>query len=164
MDEESELRRAKWLLLGIVIFLVSGCISYRELLYYVTGHNAQGQITKTYESVRRSRGRETISRVVEYSFSEPDGTQRSGSDDLARDWPIPVDGKVMIRYTPGSDGSSRISGHVNWVGPILFAISLVLVIVFLVKLLIEASQATRELRRGPRRRRKRKRYTPPRDY
>jgi hypothetical protein len=164
MDEESELRRAKWLLAGLVIFIVSGIISYRELTYFVMGRNANAHITKAYETVRRSRGGETISLSIDYEFTESDGTKRTGSDTVARNWPLPDDGVILVRYTPGTDGNSRISGQVNWVGPILFVISLVVVIVFFVKLMIEARQATRELSRGPRRRRKRKRYSPPQDY
>jgi hypothetical protein len=164
MDEESELRRAKWLIFGIVIFLVSGFFSYRELVYAISGKETRGEITKTYLTEERRRGGTTTVRTVEYSFTEANGTQRTGTDTVSTTWPVPADRRISIRYTPGADGNSRLSGQANWIALVLFGISAIVVIVFFVKLMIEATQATRELNRGPRRRKKKKRYSPPRDY
>jgi hypothetical protein len=82
MDQENEIARGKWLLLGAGLFLVSGCISYDEIAYFVNGQDAEATITKVYES----RSRWGTSLTVEYTFSEPDGTPRKGMNAAPRDW------------------------------------------------------------------------------
>ena len=51
-------------------------------------------------------------------------------------------GKVAIQYTAGADGSSRLAGHVNWVGLTLFALSLGAMGMFGFRLWREAAEAT----------------------
>lgn len=151
MDSDSELARAKWLLIAGAIFLVSGCVSWGEVVYLLFGRDAQADVTKAYEVTRRGRfgvgGRTRL--TVEYSFSEPDGTRRTGTDTVPTDWFDQPGGKVEVRYTAGANGSSRLAGHVNWVGLGFFGLSVGLLGFFGFRLWREASDATRD--RKPRR-------------
>ena len=79
MDSENELARAKWLLLSIGLFLITGCMSWGEFMYLVAGNDAQAEVVKAFETTRRGRTRLT----VEYTFSEPDGTRRKGTDTVS---------------------------------------------------------------------------------
>jgi hypothetical protein len=144
MSDENELARAKWLLIGVVVLLVSGCISYGEIAYYFNGQDAEADITKVYES-RGRRGR--VYQTVEYAFAEPNGTQRKGMASVSTDWPVPRNNKVAVRYTPGADGDSRLSGHVNWIGLALFAVSAGCVAVFVIRLLIEGANEPKPRRK-----------------
>jgi hypothetical protein len=140
MDTAHEIARLKGLLTSTVLFLVSGCLSWTEMAYFIMGQDTQASVIKTYEVKRRWGKRQ----VVDYQFTEPGGTNRRGSDTVSRDWKVPPDGKVPIRYTAGSDGNSRLTGNVNWVGLILFAVSLASIGWFVFRLWREASEATRE--------------------
>jgi hypothetical protein len=146
MDSESELARAKWLLIFIALFFISGCMSWGEMMYLIVGKDAEARIAKVYESTRR--GRFGLARgtylTVEYSFMESDGTQRTGMDSVALDWPVPESGKVRVRYRAGADGESRLAGHVNWGALALFGVSFGFVGFFAFRLWREASDATRE--------------------
>jgi hypothetical protein len=146
MSDENELARAKWFLLGLLVFLVSGCISYGEVAYFLNGRDADADVTKVYES-RGRRG--STSLTVEYAFVEPDGTRRKGMESVLTDWPVPANGKVGVRYTAGEDGSSRFSGRVRWLGLGLFAVSAGVVVLCAVRLLIEGASEP-----APRRKRK----------
>ena len=143
-ENQNELARAKWLLLGIVLFLISGCMSYGEITYFLNGHDTEADITKTYESRGRRGG---TSLTVEYAFAEPGGTRRKGMSSVATDWSVPNNGKVPVRYTAGADGSSRLAGRVNWIGLGLFAVSVGCVGVFVVRLLREGAAEPEPRRR-----------------
>lgn len=125
MDAEHDLQKAKWLLIGIGLFLLGGCISWEEVMYLLRGRDAQATITKVFET----RGRTGNRLSVEYEFTESGVGQRRGNQTVSLDWPVPRDGKVMVRYTPGIDGDSRLSGHVRWLGLLLFFGSLVFVVI-----------------------------------
>lgn len=141
----NELGRAKWLLLSALIFLMSACVSWGEVVYLVVGQHAQGRVERAYEVTRRSRlGLHSKRLVVEFTFTEGDGTRRKGSDTLSVDWPVPADGVVAIQYTAGVEGSSRVAGHVNWVALTIFTLSLLAMGGFGYHLWQEASEATRD--------------------
>ena len=121
MDGDNELARAKWLLISGLLFIVSLFLCYAEVVYLLNGRETQANVTKTYEVTKRGRfgiSRGT-NRVVEYAFAEPDGTRRTDSDTVSADTDIGQ--KVAVRYTPGANGRSRLAGHVNWFGVILFS-------------------------------------------
>ena len=122
MDNESELARAKWLLLGIVLFAVSIFIAYSEFAYLLFGHETQSTSAEIYTIDRRGRfglvrGKKT---VVEYEFTDNDGNRRKGRDEVSPDWGLSGGESVTVRYRPGATGSSRLAGHVNWLGLVLF--------------------------------------------
>ncbi|WP_020472813.1 hypothetical protein [Zavarzinella formosa] len=152
MDSDNETARAKWLLGAAVVFLASGCVSWNELIYLLGGRNTQANVEKVFEINRRGRfglggGRQL---TVEYAFTEPDGTKRTGTDTVPMDWPPPVNGKIPVQYTAGEKGSSRLAGHVGWIGVTLFALSAGSVAIFGYRLMREANDATsgRKSRRG----------------
>jgi hypothetical protein len=126
MDNESEIARAKWLLFAGGLFLVSCFLCYTELVYVVSGRQTQADITNAYEVDKRGRFGLTIGKklTIEYSFSEADGTRRTGSDTVRVDWLLPDTGTIPVRYTAGKDGRSRLAGHVNWIGIVIFAVSI----------------------------------------
>lgn len=145
MDNENELARAKWFLGCLVLFLLSGCLSYQELAYLINGHETQANITKVYES----RGRRGSTRLtVEYAFTEQNGKQRKAMDTVSTDWPVPANGKVAVQYTPGEDGSARLAGGVNWIGPGMFALSICVLGVIAVRLLLEGAKEPKPRRRS----------------
>jgi hypothetical protein len=67
----------------------------------------------------------------------------SAKDRSTADWELPSNGTAPVQYTPGSDGRSRLSGHVNWFGIVFFALFLVVLGVFEYRLWREASEATK---------------------
>jgi hypothetical protein len=130
MNSSNELAKAKWLLIAILIFLVSTYLCYAEVAYLVSGRETQANVTSVYEVTKR--GRFGINRGknlrIEYAFAEPDGTRRTDSVTTSTD--TIVGPTVPVRYTPGVNGRSRLSGHVNWLGIILFVGSLVAMGIF----------------------------------
>lgn len=137
MDSDSELARFKWLLFGAVLFLVSGCLSWGELVYLVSGRDGEATVTKVYEARRRFR----TTTYADYTFQDAEGNQRQ--DSAAMSDPPAVGGKLAVRYTNGKDGSSRPAGRPNWIGISLFAGSLVWIGVFGFRLFREAREETR---------------------
>ncbi len=144
MDQDFELGRAKWLGLFLVLLLVSCFISYSEVIYLFRGNNVQDfRITdvSTSETTKRL-GITTGERLlIDYEFIEPDGTHRTGQDHMSKDWVVPDNEMVAVRYTPGVNGTSRLAGHVNWLGIGFFIIALVAVGWFGYKLWREAREA-----------------------
>jgi hypothetical protein len=154
MDAEHEVGRAKWLLFCGLWFIVSAFISYNELIYLLRGRTTQATVLEAYQ-VERSRGRFGLSKelrlVVEYQFIDSAGNTRKESDEVSPDWGVPAKGTIAVSYTPGKDGRSRLAGHVNWLGPVLFGSSLVVIGIVARRLWKEASEAVQ----GPRHKRKR---------
>ena len=122
------------------LFLVSGCMSWGELMYLVFGKTADARLTKVYESTGRTRQYLT----VEYSFTEADGRQRTGMDTVSLDWPVPASSKVTVRYRTGEYGDSRLIGNTKWGVLALFGILFGLVAFFAIRLWLEASNAVSE--------------------
>jgi hypothetical protein len=142
MDQEFELGRAKWLGLFLLLLLVSCFISYEEVIYLIRGKNVQAKITDVTLETTKRLGITTGERVlVDYEFTEADGTHRTGRDFRSKDWEIPANEMVAIRYTPGVNGTSRFVGHVNWLGLGFFIFALASVGWFGYKLWREAKEA-----------------------
>jgi Protein of unknown function (DUF3592) len=143
MDAESESGRAKALLVAGVLFLASGFYAYSELMYLVRGSDTTATITEASKVTKR--GRFGVSRgqqiEIEYKFTDADGNNRTGTDRLDEDWPVPSDRKVAIRYRPGADGSSRVAGRIGWITLIIFGVCLTAVCVFGYRLWKEAHDA-----------------------
>lgn len=145
MDNDNELARAKQLFIAGIVFLVSCYIAYVELIYLVRGREIEADVTQVQEVVTRGRFRERRSLAVDYRFTEPDGTARTGSDTTATDWQRTP--KVAIQYTPGATGRSRFAGSMNVIGLIIFFGSLVWVAFNVYKLHREANEPIRPSRR-----------------
>jgi hypothetical protein len=153
MNGDSELRKAKWLFFSLAALVVSCCVSYHELVFFLRGQHAKGAVTKTYETILR--GRYGIERgralTVEYTYTDADGHLRSDSDTVPLDWSLPTDGSVTIQYLPGAEGQTRLAGHMNKGGIALFVVMCSVVAFFAYRLWREASDATRPAS-SPRRR------------
>jgi hypothetical protein len=144
MDQESELAKAKWLLGGILLFLVSGCFTYYEVNYWLRGTDGQATVLKVFES-RGRRGR--VSLTVEYEFTDAAGNRRKDQQSVSRDSDLPgTGGKIAIQYLPGADASSRLAGSNNYLFVGLFIVSLAFIAFGILKLVKEANDD------GPKRR------------
>lgn len=146
MDTNAETFRAKYLIVGVLLFLVSGCLTYTEANLYLRGNDGQANVVQAFET----RGRRGSTRLtVEYEFTDGEGNRRKEQSTVSRSTPVPgPGGKIAIRYTNGANGSSRLAGHVNWVGVVLFGVSLA-IIVFGIFVLMKEERATRPARRRP---------------
>lgn len=150
-DVSVEVARFKWLVVSAVIFLISACVSWGELVFLVFSRTTQAEVTRVYQVTLYGRGgSERRMTRVEYAFTEPDGTKRDGYDTVPTDWEVPAAGPVSVRYTPGADGSTRLAGHVNWLPVGVVVVSLGAMAVFVAILWREAIQANREWERRKR--------------
>jgi hypothetical protein len=144
---DDELRRAKLFLAGLVLLVVSCVFGYEELSYLFLGRETSATVTGVKEITTHGRTGEHTHREVEFTFVEPGGTRRTGSDRLDTSWTPPANGVIQVRYTPGADGRARLAGHVNWLGVGMFAVALCLVLFFGVRLWLQARAATRPRKR-----------------
>jgi hypothetical protein len=153
MDADNDIARVKWLLLGIVLFLIGGFLSYRELVYLIRGREVQARVVKAYEQEQHGRfGQVTGTKlVIEYAFTDAEGLSRKGDDEVGTDWPLPTSGSVSVTYTPGIDGVSRLTGHGNWIVLVLFGGALIYLAVAGYLFWREVSEAVKDLK--PRRKR-----------
>ena len=111
MDDASELRKAKWLIVAGLAFCVSGCLSFSELNYLARGRTVEAEIREVLDTERGRRNREVPVRLEKYTYREPDGTIRDADDVMAADWAPPGDpGTVPVEFIPGSEYSSRVAG------------------------------------------------------
>jgi hypothetical protein len=147
-----ELRRARWVFLGLVFFAISSYFVYREVVYLLTGRQTTATVTKVLKVTTTRRGVSRDHLEVHYQFTEPNGTPRTGHDTQGTEQVPPIGSPVAVQYTPGPEGHSRFSGRVDWIWLVLFFVSICVIGVFLVKLLLEAREATRP------RKKKRRRY------
>jgi hypothetical protein len=153
MNEDGEVRKAKWLFFSLIALLVSCCVSYHELVFFLRGQQAKGAVTKAYETILRGRFGSERGRAltVEYTYTDADGHMRSDSDTVPLDWSLSPDGSVAIQYLPGAEVQSRLAGHVNSGGIVLFVVMCSVVAFFAYRLWHEASEATRPARARGRR-------------
>jgi flagellar basal body-associated protein FliL len=143
----------KLLIVAIVVFLISACFSWSELVFLAFSRPAEAEVTKVAQ-VRDPnwlirRGNRAVTQV-EFTFTESDGTQRKGSDILPRDWDGPRQGPIAIRYIPGKDGSTRLAGHVKWTPLVIVVVTIGVMGVFVFFLWKEAKEANREWKRRKR--------------
>lgn len=112
-------RGLRWMIVGVVLvlaFVASACAGMEELTYLVAGQTAEADVTELSESTTRARRSGTVveqSLIVSYTFTEPDGTWRHATSKVDADWPLPDGGKVLVQYTPGEKGKSRLAGQSN---------------------------------------------------
>lgn len=120
-DQDHVVWKFKYALLFGMLFLVSIYYSWQELVYLIRGRLAQGTVTESYS---QSLGRygQNKSRVIEYRFAEDGGLQRKGGDTLSMEEQVPD--FVLVEYTPGENGRSRIKGHIRWLWLAIFGVSI----------------------------------------
>jgi hypothetical protein len=151
MDSDRDMDKTKWVLIAGGLFFVSCFMVWSELMYFLKGREAQATLTEAYEVDQRGRfGRSRGTRIeLEYRFTEPDGTQRTGSTSVSNDWTPPGNGIVTVQYTPGVKGRSRLQGQVNGFWLFVFFGSLTAVVVFFVMMSREAADLDRPSKRKP---------------
>jgi hypothetical protein len=153
MIDNNDLRQGRGFFAVLIFFIISCFFGYRELTYLILGKDASATVTKV-SVITTGRGtREHMYRQVAFSFVEPNGTQRTGEDNMSISWAPPSSGVVKVRYTPGTDGRARLAENVNWIGISMFAAAMGLLLFFGVRLWLEARAAT-----SPRKKTKRRRY------
>lgn len=118
MDEEEELKKFKWLLVAVIVFLISTYYSWQELKFLAWGETAQATVTNTFETSSGSRRSQPLL-AVEYSFTDSATGPRSERDDVPVDWPLP-EGPITVQYLPGVADSSRLEGRSSRAAVIIF--------------------------------------------
>jgi hypothetical protein len=136
-----ELRKVRFLLVCMVLLAVSGYFGFEEIAYFVNGKETSATVTKVTEVTRRG----SVSRQVEFMFTEPNGTPRTGEDTASAGWTPPAGGVIQVRYTPGANGRARFAGRVNWIGIGMFVVAIALCLFFGLRLLFQARSAVRRL-------------------
>jgi hypothetical protein len=146
--DESDMAKAKWVLIGAGLFFVSCFMVWSELMYLLKGKVATATLTEAYEVQQRGRfGSVRGSRIeLEYRFTEADGTPRAGSARVSTSWEPPP-GPLQVEYTPGANGRSRFKGDVNWFWVLIFFGSLIALIVFILMMAREARELDRPKKR-----------------
>jgi hypothetical protein len=125
MDADAEAAKLKWFLGAAIVFIVSAFISHGELAYLVGGRDADARITRVREIEESTRRGLQTRKVIEYEFTDNQGHRRRGSDKVDVDWPVPEGSTIKVQYRSGEDGPSRLAGHTNLVGPIVFVAALI---------------------------------------
>jgi hypothetical protein len=148
-----ELGKLKLLMAALMVWLVSGFFVYEELIYLVLGKDATATVTNVQPMTRRSRSGDHHYLKVDFSFTEANGTQRIGEDNMSTDWVPPSSNTLTVRYTPGISGRARIAGNVKWFGIALFVAAMCATFFFVLRLALASRPAP-----PPRRKKKRRRY------
>ena len=126
MDADAEAAKLKWFLGATIVFIVSAFISYGELAYLLRGHDADARITRVREIEESTRRGLQTRKVIEYEFTDNQGHRRRGSDKVDVDWPVPEGAStIKVQYRSGEDGPSRLAGHANLIGPVVFVVALI---------------------------------------
>lgn len=108
MDLEHETRQFKWMLAALLIFACSAFFSWREVKYAVLGKEVDARLVRIREWTERS-GRTTKQVwLIDYSFTDPPGTERRESDTLPITADTPMEKTLKVQYLPGSPGLSRL--------------------------------------------------------
>ena len=140
MDQESEVRRFKWILGSAAMFLLSGCYSYDELKYAMFGKHVDAHVLQKNEfNDARLRGPNVRMIAVKYQFAEAGGGIRSERDNVPLDWPFTAGDTVRVQYIPGVPDRSRLAGNNNLFPVAIFTVCLVLLGVSAFKLWREAT-------------------------
>ena len=125
MDTEEEVGRLKWLLIGGLVFLVSGCFSVGEMKYKMGAKEADAKVVSTQEVQERGRrGRVRNKLEVEYVFKDEKGSAYKGKQRVDDDSPIREGQTIRIEYLADK---SRIKGEDNmfWVYVFLASVAFV---------------------------------------
>ena len=146
MDEEEELRKFKWIITGIALFLIFGWFAAGEVRYLAFGETADARVTELFETKKSRRWSQYSMLAVRYTFTDGDGTTRAERDDVPPDWET-TDGSTLavgsttpVEYLPGVEGKSRLSGNGNTFALVIFLIAVLAIAAFGVWLWRHASE------------------------
>lgn len=121
MDVDEEAAKFKWVLRFGIGLLLSTFFAFGELKYFLFGKTVDATITKVERVESRSRrGGSNYWTEISYKFTDKEGHQRTGSDQMDENWSGPREGTIQITYRGGADGISRLAGHYNWFGLIMW--------------------------------------------
>ena len=99
----------KFLLAGIVIFIIATVQSCNETRYKIWGTTVQATSFTKREVEHHSRRGYYVDLLVQYQFDDA-GKVRKEEDSVSLDFAFPHPNAVTIQYIPGTE-DSRISGH-----------------------------------------------------
>lgn len=114
MDGDEEARKVKWLIRFGLGLIVTSFLAWGELTYAVFGKRADATVTKVEDAIGKYNKR--VGTHVSYQFVDDTGANRTGEDGMSLDWQPPSGGHIPVVYRAGTDGASRLAGHVNWIG------------------------------------------------
>ena len=118
--------RGAMFLFGIGYLFVCGYFFWQECSFQVYGSIAEATVTKVEERTNvRFGGRIRRTTYLTYSFDEPNGTHGTGGEEVPQDYPHTQGQRVMVLYTTGILGSSRINSGFNYVWILLFVAGVV---------------------------------------
>ena len=135
--------RFRLVLFSLIMLVITGYFSYVEMIYLLQSRSVRATVTRLSEMTERRRSSTLVYLQVEYAFAELTGTRQTGSGNQPLGWRPPADGTILMQYTPGEYGRSRIAGKVNVVVLVLFGCSFAVLTVFGSLLWLEARAATR---------------------
>lgn len=148
VDMDDEVAKFKWLLIGVIAFLISGYYSFSEVKFAIWGRTAEATVTRTYETTESGRRfRKRHYTVVEYQFAEADGTLRSERDKVSAGTVVPGISQIAVQYLPGVADSSRLAGQTSLTSICVFVGSLIWLSVAGYKLHMEANTPGYDSRR-----------------
>ena len=120
-----------WLIVAILVFIVSGLISWREMKYQLYGETTEAVIKRVIPVKHRDRGRDYTVYHVRYMWTQRDGVKREDVDDVGTEWNRPASDTIRIDFLSGEQGS-RLSGDVNYFALVYFYGSAAIMIVVFV--------------------------------
>jgi hypothetical protein len=123
-----ELRKVRFLLAAFALLGVACYFGFQELAYVIDGRDISASVTRISDVTKRGVAGEHTSRLVEFSFTEPNGTPRTGEDYISTNWTPPTNPVIQVRYTPSLGGRARLAENVNWIGLGWLAVAVCLVL------------------------------------
>lgn len=139
MDIQAERLKAKWLLIAIAGFIITGCLSWVELKYAIWGVSTYGNIIEVRETYEvGSRGRHIPKQNVHYSFEDRVGQLHDEHENVSMKFPIPAE-KIAVQYLPGVKNSPRIRSWTYQIPVWIFTGCILFLAVVLARLAHEAS-------------------------
>lgn len=113
-DEEWNVRQYRALIVFGLLFGVLLVYSLFDMVFLALGRDGTATVTDSYQS----RSRRSTSTMVEYTFREPDGHERTGKANLGEVAEPPVGAEFEIQYLPrwllNSPDASRPKRPFNW--------------------------------------------------
>ena len=130
MDMEHETARLKIMGIVALVFVITLYFSWKEFKYALFGKVAPATVSRQTPYEERKRyGRKVPMIKVEYSFTDSAGNFRSDVDSVTPDFPLPAANAtgqgLKIQYLATA---SRLSGHSSIVAPIIFFVTLGLIV------------------------------------
>jgi hypothetical protein len=101
---------------------------YSDIVYFLRSHDTRATVTKVEQRGKNVR--------IDYQFTEPSGTARSGHDTVVwysppKDWVAHPTGTVTIQYIPGADESRLSPSVAHWLDyAIIPLLGIFLVLIF----------------------------------